>query len=302
MREIKRKPAWLKSNRLGAARTRNMIKVLRVNRLATVCENAKCPNQGECFERGTATFMILGEDCTRNCKFCAVNKTQKQLEPPDQGEPLRIAKLAKELNLKHVVITTVTRDDLADGGSSHFVEVIKQIRKYCDSDVSIEVLTSDFQGDLKQVDKILQAAPDVFNHNVETIPRLYSEVRPLADFDRSLNVLKRVHHKSSEIYAKSGFMVGLGESSEEVLSLLLKLRQANVDIITIGQYIQPSGKHYPVEEYVHPNVFEYYHEQAMKMGFLIVESAPLVRSSFHAEKVREFLKKNLIRTNLVIGK
>ncbi|RLC54509.1 MAG: lipoyl synthase [Candidatus Cloacimonadota bacterium] len=292
MRNVLRKPEWLKSQKLGARKAREIIKNLRVHNLHTVCENAKCPNQGECFERGTATFMILGETCTRNCNFCAVDKTEGKLVQPDKTEPARIAELAKELKLNHVVITTVTRDDLPDGGASQFIEVINQIKKICGKDVSVEILTSDFNGDLEQVDNVLSAAPDVFNHNIETIPRLYPEVRRMADFQRSLNVLDRANKSSVPVLTKSGFMVGLGESKEEVLSLMQKLREVEVDIVTIGQYMQPSKEHYPVKEYVHPDVFKYYQEEGEKMGFQIVESAPLVRSSYHAEKARKLITKS----------
>ena len=292
MRNVLRKPDWLKSQKLGARKTREIIKYLRAHNLHTVCESAKCPNQGECFERGTATFMILGETCTRNCNFCAIDKTKGKLIQPDKTEPARIAELAKELKLNHVVITTVTRDDLPDGGASQFIEVINQIKKICSKDVSVEVLTSDFNGDLEQVDNVVSAAPDVFNHNIETIPRLYPEVRSMADFQRSLNVLDRANKSSVSVLTKSGFMVGLGESKEEVLSLMQKLREVEVDIITIGQYMQPSKEHYPVKEYVHPDVFKYYQEEGEKMGFQIVESAPLVRSSYHAEKARKLITKS----------
>lgn len=292
MRNVLRKPEWLKSQKLGARKAREIIKNLRVHNLHTVCENAKCPNQGECFERGTATFMILGETCTRNCNFCAVDKTEGKLVQPDKTEPARIAELAKELKLNHVVITTVTRDDLPDGGAAQFIEVINQIKKICGKDVSVEILTSDFNGDLEQVDNVLSAAPDVFNHNIETIPRLYPEVRRMADFQRSLNVLDRANKSSVPVLTKSGFMVGLGESKEEVLSLMQKLREVEVDIVTIGQYMQPSKEHYPVKEYVHPDVFKYYQEEGEKMGFQIVESAPLVRSSYHAEKARKLITKS----------
>ena len=206
--EIVRKPVWLKSSKLGAGKTLEVMKQLRKYHLHTVCESARCPNQGECFERGTATFMILGSACTRNCTFCAIDKIQNNLQPVDLQEPMFIAKLSRELGLKHIVITTVTRDDLPDGGASQFIEVIKQIRNICDRDVSIEVLTSDFNGDLEQVKKVVKATPDVFNHNIETVPRLYLQVRPMADFQRSLDVLYIARCSKPEIITKSGFMVG----------------------------------------------------------------------------------------------
>ncbi len=299
--KIIRKPVWLKSSKLGAGKTLEVIKQLRRYQLHTVCESAKCPNQGECFERGTATFMILGSTCTRNCTFCAVDKIQNDLQPADPQEPLSIAKLSRELGLKHIVITTVTRDDLPDGGASQFIEVIKQIRNICDSDVSIEVLTSDFNGDLEQIKNVVKAAPDVFNHNIETVPRLYPLVRQMADFQRSLDVLYTAHCSKPEIITKSGFMVGLGETQEEVLALMKKLRQVEVDIVTIGQYIAPSRNHYQVREYVHPNVFSFYEKQGYDIGFKIVESAPLVRSSYHAEKARKLFKKGVNYANYNYG-
>ncbi len=284
-----RKPAWLKSHKLGAGKTQEIIHSLRKHNLHTVCESARCPNQGECFERGTATFMILGDTCTRNCTFCAVSKDVEKLLPVDEKEPAAIAQVCRELDLKHVVITTVTRDDLTDGGAEQFVRTIIEIRRICKKNVSIEVLTSDFKGDLAQVDKVVQAAPDVYNHNVETIPRLYPQVRPKAVFQRSLSVLKWVKKTVPALLTKSGFMVGLGESSKEIVSLMEQLREIDVDIITIGQYMAPSRHHHPVLEYVHPDIFKFYKQEGMKMGFKIVESAPLVRSSFQAENARKLM-------------
>ncbi|NQT65387.1 MAG: lipoyl synthase [FCB group bacterium] len=289
--EVLRKPVWLKSKKLGARKTREIIKILRKYKLHTVCENAKCPNQGECFENGTATFMILGETCTRNCSFCAIDKTTKNLEPIDINEPKAIAKLSNELGLKYVVITTVTRDDLPDGGASQFIEVIKQIREICDPDVAIELLISDFEGDLDQVKRIVNAGPDILNHNIETVQRLYGVVRPMADFDRSLKVLQTAKITDSSILTKSGFMVGLGETENEVLELMRKLREVDVDIITIGQYMAPTKEHYPVAEYIHPDTFAQYKNESMRMGFKLTEAAPLVRSSYHAEQAKKILNK-----------
>ena len=289
--EVLRKPIWLKSEKLGAKKAQEILKTLRKYNLNTVCESAKCPNQGECFENGTATFMILGETCTRNCTFCAVDKTNKNLYPADINEPKSIAKITKELGLKYVVVTTVTRDDLPDGGASQFIEVIKQIRKICNTDIAIELLISDLNGNMELVKGIVNAAPDVLNHNVETIPRLYSAVRPMANFKRSLNVLKTAKIIDNTILTKSGFMVGLGETKIEVLELMKKLREVDVDIITIGQYMAPSKGHYPVAEYIHPDTFTFYKKEGIKMGFKLVESAPLVRSSYHAEKAKDFLSK-----------
>ena len=286
-----RKPIWLTSKKLGGRKTRDITKYLRQYKLHTVCESAKCPNRGECFDRGIATFMILGETCTRNCTFCAVDKDKNNLFAPDPDEPSAIARLAKKIGLNHVVITTVTRDDLNDGGASQFMKVIWEIRKKCDKEVSIEVLISDFKGDLKQVERIVQTAPDILNHNIETIKRLYPSVRPMADFKRSLQVLQKARKTDKNILTKSGFMVGLGETKEEVISLMNELRDVDVDILTIGQYIAPSRNHYQVKEYIHPDVFSYYKNEGELLGFKIVESAPLVRSSYHAEKARIFLKK-----------
>lgn len=284
-----RKPSWLKSNKLGATRSSEIIKSLRKYNLHTVCESAKCPNKGECFDRGTATFMILGNTCTRNCAFCAIDKNKDHLRKPDKQEPEAIAKLSKELGLKHIVVTTVTRDDLADGGASQFLEVVGSIRNYCEKNVSIELLISDLNGDLKQVEKIVEAGPDILNHNVETVPRLYPTVRPMASFQQSLNVLQKARQTDKTILTKSGFMVGLGETKEEVLNLMKRLQDMEVDIVTIGQYMAPSRNHHPVIEYIHPTIFDFFKDEGKKMGFKIVESAPLVRSSFHAEKARKFL-------------
>ncbi len=285
-----RKPKWLTSKKIGASKAQEIKRLLREYNLHTVCESARCPNLGECFENGTATFMILGNICTRNCTFCAIEKSEKNLLPPDSEEPRSIAELSKKLGLKHVVITTVTRDDLPDGGAYQFIEVIKQIRKICEENISIEVLISDFNGDLKQVIKVVDAAPDILNHNVETIPRLYSAVRPKANFKRSISVLNTARKANRNILLKSGFMVGLGETEKEVLILLKELRKADVDIVTIGQYMQPSKDHYPVNEYIHPEVFDFYKDEGEKMGFKIVESAPLVRSSYHAERARKIMR------------
>ncbi|NQV19665.1 MAG: lipoyl synthase [Armatimonadetes bacterium] len=285
-----RKPKWLTSKKIGASKAQEIKRLLREYNLHTVCESARCPNLGECFENGTATFMILGNICTRNCTFCAVEKSSENLLPPDSEEPCSIAELSKKLGLKHVVITTVTRDDLPDGGASQFIKVIKIIKEICEKNISIEVLISDFNGDLKQVIKVVDAAPDILNHNVETIPRLYPIVRPKANFVRSISVLQTASKSNRNILTKSGFMIGLGETEQEVLTLLEELRKADVDIVTIGQYMQPSKDHYPVKEFIHPEVFDFYKDEGEKMGFKIVESAPLVRSSYHAERARKIMR------------
>ncbi|MBT3169146.1 MAG: lipoyl synthase [Candidatus Cloacimonetes bacterium] len=288
---MQRKPKWLISQKLGSAKAREVAKYLRDYNLNTVCDGAKCPNKGECYDRGTATFMILGNSCTRNCTFCAVDKNLKNLEIPNVDEPTAIAEICKILKLKYIVVTTVTRDDLNDGGASQFISVIDKVREICGKEVSVEVLISDFNGDLRQVEKVVKAAPNVLNHNVETIPNLYAEVRPMADFEQSIRILKKARETDSNIVTKSGFMVGLGETKTEVLSLMQRLRETDVDILTIGQYLQPSQKHYPVREYVHPNLFAFYKTEGEKMGFKIVESAPLVRSSYHAERAEKLIVK-----------
>ncbi len=288
--EYLRKPKWLKSNKLGSTNTQYITKFMRELNLHSVCESAQCPNKGECFERGTATFMILGDICTRNCRFCAVDKDKSKILPPDPNEPKAIAELSKKLNLKYVVITTVTRDDLDDGGAEHFVQVMNEIRKN-NKEIKIEVLISDLKGDKNAILKIINANPDVFNHNVETIPKLYNKVRPMAIYQRSLDVLKYAREIKPNLLTKSGLMVGLGETKEEIFEVMDDLRKVDVNILTIGQYLQPSKKHYPVQEYVHPSIFEEYRQIALEKGFLLVESAPLVRSSYHADRAIPYLTK-----------
>ncbi len=282
-----RKPDWLKTDSLGARRSGEMTHLLREHGLCTVCEEARCPNRGECFERGTATFMILGDTCTRNCRFCAVNHGAPL--PPDPREPERIAAVAAQLGLKHVVLTTVTRDDLPDGGAAHFAAVIAAIRRRCPEGTTVEALISDLRGDEASLNIILAARPDVLNHNVETVPRLYPTVRPQAVLARSLEVLRRAAEHG--LLTKSGFMVGLGESPDEVADLLRSLRAVDVSLVTIGQYMAPSKAHHPVVEYVTPHQFEEYARLARELGFAHAASAPLVRSSYRAEEARIILEK-----------
>lgn len=285
-----RKPKWLVSSKLGAKNATKISQLLRDYNINTVCQSAQCPNRGECFDRGTATFMILGTECSRNCAFCAVTKANHTLPAPDPSEPEKIAFLTKKLELSHVVITTVTRDDLPDGGASQFIKVSEEIRKVTDDSVTIEVLVSDFAGDLDQVKKIALSNIDVFNHNIETVPRLYETIRPMADFDRSIDVLKTAKQEKPNLVTKSGLMVGLGETKEEVLEVLKVLRAASVDAITIGQYLQPTRQHIPVVEYIHPDRFDEYADLANQLGFGLVKSAPLVRSSYHAEEAKLLIK------------
>lgn len=276
------KPSWLRVKALSADKRAEMATLLAG--LHTVCEEANCPNIGECFVRGTATFMILGGLCTRCCRFCAVASGAP--EPPDPDEPRSVAKAAHSLKLKHVVVTSVTRDDLPDGGAEHFAGVINELHAL-DPKPIVEVLVPDFRGDLAAVDTVLAAKPEIFNHNVETAPRLYSEVRPGADYARSLNVLSHAHkHGGEKLLVKSGLMVGLSETFEEVVVVLRDLRKAGVDLVTIGQYLRPTmGKrHVDTLRYVKPEEFVAYADEARKLGFRGVASAPLVRSSYHADE------------------
>ncbi len=273
-------PSWIRRRLPPAEELEKMDTLLRSLNLHTVCESAHCPNIGDCFRRGTATFMILGDVCTRNCHFCAV--AHGDLALPDPGEAGRIARAAELLQLRHVVITSVTRDDLPDGGAGHFSSVVTAVREAL-PDSTIEVLTPDFQGDTHALSVIASSEPDVFNHNMETVERLYPVVRPEASYRRSLEVLSRMRSLLPGRLLKSGFMVGLGELEEEVDTLLHDLRHAGCDILTIGQYLRPSGKHLPVYEYVEPERFEAYRRLALKIGFSGVASSPFVRSSYLAD-------------------
>lgn len=277
-------PEWLKI-RIKSGQDLSYVKeMLTKLSLHTVCEEANCPNIMECFNRMTATFMILGRICTRNCTFCNVTKGAASI--PDDREPIHIAEAVRELGLKHIVITSVTRDDLPDGGASHYAEVIKQVRNK-NINTIIEVLIPDFQGSLAALNIVINAKPNIINHNVETVPRLYPAVRSMADYKRSIELLQRVKQLDKRIYTKSGIMLGLGEKKQEVIEVLKELRKAGCDFITIGQYLAPSVKHHPVVAYVSPDIFEELKNTGEKMGFSYVASAPLVRSSYHAEDVFE---------------
>ncbi len=282
--EMKRKPEWLRID-LNKGRSLDYVKeILKRFSLNTVCEEANCPNRMECFSKKTATFMILGSQCSRNCKFCNITHGETQLVDPE--EPQNVAKAAIELELKHIVITSVTRDDLSDGGAKHFSEVVKAI-KASDKDIVVEVLIPDFQGDYDALEIVVKSKPEIINHNIETVPRLYTEVRPEAIYQRSLDLLKNVKAIDGTILTKSGIMVGLGEKEDEVIQVLKDLRSAQCDFLTIGQYLAPSAKHYPVVEYVTPDMFKSYKEKALSMGFSFVASAPLVRSSYNAAEMLE---------------
>lgn len=279
----KRMPAWMRRPLAAPGRSSEVSAMLDELHLNTVCSSAKCPNRGECFASGTATFMVLGTACTRNCRFCAVDTVRP--EPPDPGEPARVAEAAGRMGLKHVVVTMVTRDDLPDGGASHVVATIAALREL--PGLRVEVLVSDFQGDESAIDAVALARPDVFNHNIETVPRLYPEVRPQADYAGSLAVLARARATAPDVPTKSGLMVGLGETEDEVEAVLADLRGVGVDIVTLGQYLRPSAAHLPVTEFIAPEVFERYAEAARALGFAAVASAPFVRSSYHAGEVAD---------------
>lgn len=279
--EQQRKPDWLKIKFQDPAQINKVEKLLESLSLHTVCAEATCPNRLECFSKGTATFMILGSVCTRNCRFCDVEKGRPDLVDPN--EPENLAKACKELKLRHVVITSVTRDDLPDGGADQFVRCIEKVREL-NPRTSIEVLIPDLQGNEDALAKIVAAAPEIINHNVETVPNLYPTVRPMADYRQSLQVLANVKKMNPKIFTKSGIMVGLGEKEEEVVRLFADLRDVDCDLLTVGQYLQPSKKHHPVIEYVHPDIFKDYEKVAYDMGFRHVASGPFVRSSYNAEQ------------------
>ena len=278
----KHKPEWLRrrfSYKSSVTEVNDLLVDLNLN---TVCQKAHCPNRLECFGNHTATFMILGDHCSRNCTFCAVAFGPQ--DPPNPDEPRRVAEAVSHLGLKYVVLTSVTRDDLSDGGAAHFASTIRAIREIGD-EISVEVLVPDFQGSAKALAAVLAAEPAVLNHNVETVPRLYPAVRPQADYERSLQLLAEVKRLTRDTVSKSGFMVGLGEKREEVSSLMRDLREVGCDLVTIGQYLRPSKDHHPVVEYIPPNIFQTYKIEAQSLGFLGVASGPYVRSSYHAEKL-----------------
>ncbi|HKA24861.1 MAG TPA: lipoyl synthase [Candidatus Eisenbacteria bacterium] len=276
--EPERRPDWLKVKLRDVNAISRMKPVLAG--LHTVCESARCPNIGECWGRGTATFMILGNLCTRRCTFCAV--PQGKPEEPDQGEPTRLAEAVHSLGLRHTVITSVTRDDLSDQGAAQFAACIREVRRL-NPGCSVEVLIPDFQGDWNALDVVMQERPEVLNHNIETVPRLYRRVRPGAVYTRTLELLRRAHTYGTS-KTKSGIMVGLGETSEEVVATLQDLRAHEVRIVTIGQYLKPRQQRIPMFRYVHPDEFAEYKRIALDLGFEHCESGPLVRSSYHAEE------------------
>ena len=281
--EALRKPEWIRVKAGNdAGRFGEIKKMLREQKLHTVCEEAACPNIGECFGRGTATFMILGDICTRRCPFCDVGHGKPL--PPDVDEPRHLAESVANLKLRYVVITSVDRDDLRDGGAQHFVDVIRAVREASPT-TTIEVLVPDFRGRMDVALEIFgQALPDVMNHNLETVPRLYKQARPGADYAHSLNFLKAFKERYPDVPTKSGLMVGLGETDEEIIEELKDMRAHNIDLLTIGQYLAPSNHHLPVQRYVHPDTFKCFETEALAMGFNGAACGPMVRSSYWADQ------------------
>jgi lipoic acid synthetase len=278
-----RLPDWIREKKLNLSSLREMKTMLRERELHSVCESLACPNRTECFSRGTATFMILGDVCTRSCGFCNVT-TGRPYAPPSSEEPRAVAETARRLGLKHVVVTCVTRDDLADGGAQQFAETIRELRVALPQ-AAVEVLTSDFRGNADSVRTVVAARPDYFNHNVETVPRLYDYVRPGSRFERSLGVLREAKSADASVITKSGLMLGLGERRDEVIDVLQHLRDSGVEIVTMGQYLQPKREKLDVVEYIHPTVFDEYRDLGQSLGFRAVFSGPFVRSSYMADMV-----------------
>ncbi|HHT03895.1 MAG TPA: lipoyl synthase [Bacteroidales bacterium] len=288
MNKTERKPSWLKVKLAQGKNYSKVKKVVELNQLHTICSSGKCPNIGECWTKGTATFMIAGDICTRSCKFCAT-QTGKPL-PLDSEEPKKIAKSVKLMQLRHCVVTSVDRDELEDKGAQHWAETIREIRKENPNTI-IEVLTPDFDNIDELLDIVFEAKPDIFGHNVETVKRLSPQVRSRAKYDLSLDVLRKA--SKAGIISKSGIMLGLGETEQEVLELMKDLREVNCNLLTIGQYLQPTKENIPVQEYIHPDQFAKYKEMGMGLGFDNVESGPLVRSSYMAEET--FLESKLCK-------
>jgi lipoic acid synthetase len=277
-----KKPRWLKKRLPTGPEYEKVKELVGKDRLHTVCQEAKCPNMWECFSQQTATFLIMGSRCTRNCRFCSI--AQGPIEPPDPAEPDRVAAAARQMGLSYVVITSVTRDDLADGGAAFFAETIEAVHRQIPS-ARVEVLIPDFQGNAEALQTVIEARPDVLNHNIETVPRLYTLVRPQARYERSLQLLSRVQKYAPGLPIKSGLMLGLGESFEEIRAALKDLIDAGCRILTLGQYLQPSKAHLPVKRFVTPEEFEQWRQIAIEIGFSEVASGPFVRSSYHAKEL-----------------
>jgi len=286
----KEKPPWLRRRIPAPGRNATVVAAVKGRGLHTVCEEAHCPNQMECFSRGTATFLLLGPSCTRRCTFCAVDKSS--VCPPDPDEPFRTAEAVAQMELSFCVVTMVSRDDLPDGGAEHVIRTIEAIRKECPG-IGIEILISDLGGNWDALERVLIARPEVLNHNLETVPRLYPGVRPQADYRRSLELLARAAEHVPSMVIKSGLMLGLGEKKHEVLQAMDDLRNSGCHLLTLGQYLAPSSKHHPIVRYVPPEEFEEYQKEALKRGFLEVASAPLVRSSYKAAQLYNTARKKL---------
>jgi lipoic acid synthetase len=284
---LKKKPDWIRTKITNSQTFFKTKEIVNKNKLTTVCQEANCPNITECWSKKHATFMIMGDTCTRGCAFCDV-KTGKP-SALDSMEPFKVSKAVKELDLNHVVITSVDRDDLEDGGANHFRKVINEIKNN-NKNTTVEVLTPDFLKKGKAFEEVLKASPDVFNHNIETVPSLYLKVRPGSRYFTSIELLKSVKIKKPNIFTKSGIMLGLGEKKDEVIQIMDDLRMADVDFLTIGQYLQPTVKHFPLDRYVHPDEFKELKKIAISKGFLLVSSTPLTRSSYHADTDFKMLK------------
>ena len=285
-----RKPDWLKRNLPTGPTYEKVRKLLSKSGLHTVCQEAKCPNMWECFSQHTSTFLIMGPNCTRNCRFCAVE--HGHLWPPDPEEPVRVAEAAREMKLKYVVITSVTRDDLPDGGAGHFAETVRQVKNRI-PDALVEILIPDFLGDMNALNTVMESSPDVLNHNIETVSRLYPSVRPEADYRRSLAVLRQAKQLKASGFTKSGLMLGIGELPGEVEATLKDLVEAGCNILTIGQYLQPSKKHIEVDRFVPPEEFDNWRNTALETGFSEVASGPFVRSSYHAKELYKGVHSNV---------
>lgn len=276
------KPEWLRIKHRDSEKKKEVEQILKKFSLNTVCQEANCPNINECFSKKTATFMILGNICTRNCTFCNVKKGEGT--EIDVNEPENIAKAVNKLNLQYVVITSVTRDDLEDGGANHFVNVIGKIRAL-NKNIIIEVLIPDFKGKEDSILKVVQAKPEIINHNIETVSRLYRSVRPMASYKRSLDLIKKIKLLDNSIFTKSGIMLGLGEKEKEVIKVFKDLRNVDCDLLTIGQYLSPSKKHHPIVEFIHPDIFKKYKKIGLDLDFKYVASGPFVRSSYNAKEL-----------------
>ena len=280
--ELPKKPDWIRVRFPVSPEVENIKKLLRQHKLHSVCEEASCPNLGECFSGGTATFMIMGDICTRRCPFCDVGHGRPK--PLDEQEPHNLAVAVADLRLKYVVITSVDRDDLRDGGAQHYANCLREIRRLSPG-TQLETLVPDYRGRMEvALDITATEPPDVFNHNLETVPRLYKAARPGADFEWSLDLLPNFKHRVTPLSPKSGLMLGLGETDEEVLEVMQRMREHEIDMLTLGQYLQPSREHFPVQRFVHPDTFAMFAEEGKRMGFKHVASGPLVRSSYHADQ------------------